>query len=637
MKKAFVLPLVVVISCCFSAAVPAQSLGNAFSYQGQLKESGLPATGLYDFQACLFDSLLNPTTLICTPDINDVPVDSGLFTIALDFGAATFIGQQRFLELRVRPGASVGSYTLLSPRQLIRATPEALRAGSAPWSGLSAVPSGFLDGVDNIGISSISAGAGLSGGTITTTGAIAIATGGVTTAMIAAEAVGTAQLAANAIESTRILDDSVGANDIASNAIGAAELGNNAVDTAAIIDGNVTSAKIANGAVGSAQINTAEVQTRISGNCALGEYFRGINPDGTLNCELLPVSFDRVLESNGDVGSSVSLALRTDGRPVIAHHNNTFGSLRLYSCLDAACVSGIGRTLDTAGTDVGEDTSIAIRPNGFPVVVYRDVAAQTLKLYDCTNESCSSGVIRTLESSVNVSAGDISMALRSDGRPFVAYHESSSFTVRAYDCANVSCSSGAVRFLGSEAAEGTSVQIRADGRPLIALGGSPGPNTRVRLYDCTDVNCSAATLRAPPDAPFSGPVALLLRSTGRPLIATPFPLTVIDCADAICSSSVQPALTTGATSKTVGMKLRDNGLPLIVYGAVLAANQTDLRLFDCSNSNCSAGSSRTIVGNGDFGTNGALALRDDGRPVIAYYDATNDDLRLRVCANPECL
>lgn len=119
MKKAFVLPLAVVISCCFSVAVSAQSLGNAFSYQGQLKESGLPATGLYDFQACLFDSLLNPTTLICTPDLNDVPVDSGLFTIALDFGAAAFIGQQRFLELRVRPGASLGSYTLLSPRQLI--------------------------------------------------------------------------------------------------------------------------------------------------------------------------------------------------------------------------------------------------------------------------------------------------------------------------------------------------------------------------------------------------------------------------------------------------------------------------------------------------------------------------------------
>jgi hypothetical protein len=40
----------------------------------------------------------------------------------------------------------------LTPRQLVRATPEALRANSAsvaPWSGLTGVPAGFADGIDN--------------------------------------------------------------------------------------------------------------------------------------------------------------------------------------------------------------------------------------------------------------------------------------------------------------------------------------------------------------------------------------------------------------------------------------------------------------------------------------------------------
>jgi len=59
-------------------------------------------------------------------------------------------------------------------------------------------------------------------------------------------------------------------------------------------------------------------------------------------------------------------------------------------------------------------------------------------------------------------------------------------------------------------------------------------------------------------------------------------------------------------------------------------------VFDCANSGCSVGSSRTVVGGGDFGTTVALALRGDGRPVLAFYDALNGDLRLRVCANPEC-
>lgn len=633
-------PMSIVLLTILSAGPStAQTLGNAFSYQGQLKASGLPASGLYDFQACLFDSLLSPTTLACAPDSNDVPVDTGLFTIALDFGAAPFIGQQRFLELRVREGASTGSYTILSPRQLIRATPEALRANSAPWTGITAVPTGFVDGVDNVGVSSITAGTGLSGGTITTTGTVAIATGGVTTSMIAAEAVGTSQVAVDAIDSTRILNNSIAAIDIATNAVGALELDDNAVNTAAIVDGNVTGIKIANGAIGSAQINTAQVQARISGSCSAGEYFRGINSDGSLDCELLPVSFDRVLESNGDVGSSVSIALRADGRPVLAHHNNTLGSLRFFNCLDAACVTGLSRTLDSAGADVGEETSIAIRPNGFPVVVYRDVAALALKLYDCASDTCTSGTVRILDDSVNVSS-NISMVLRADGRPFIAYYETTGITLRAYDCANINCSSGAVRSFSSiNSVNGLDVQIRADGRPMMALGGNPGTPIRARLFDCVDVDCTSGTMRIPPSSAFAGPVALLIRNSDRPLLVTtggPYDLSVSDCADAICSTNTQTVLVDDATD-AIDMKLRSNGLPLILYGEFLEGGQTDLRIFDCTNSNCTAGSIRTIAGNGDVGRDAAFALRSDGRPVIAYYDAQNDDLRLRVCANAECI
>ena len=100
-------------------------------------------------------------------------VEAGLFALTLDFGAAPFIGELRFLELRVRPGASGGGYTILAPRQAIRPAPEALRAGAAsaaPWSGLTGVPAGFADNVDNNSggtVTSVAAGTGLSGGTIT--------------------------------------------------------------------------------------------------------------------------------------------------------------------------------------------------------------------------------------------------------------------------------------------------------------------------------------------------------------------------------------------------------------------------------------------------------------------------------------
>lgn len=53
-----------------SLALPlaAQPLGTAFTYQGQLKESGQAASGLYDLQVCLFDSPTNTLALACASD-----------------------------------------------------------------------------------------------------------------------------------------------------------------------------------------------------------------------------------------------------------------------------------------------------------------------------------------------------------------------------------------------------------------------------------------------------------------------------------------------------------------------------------------------------------------------------------------
>ena len=57
---------------------------------------------------------------------NDLPVSGGLFTADLDFGAAAFDGQARWLEVAVRPGASTGAYTTLAPRRALLANPYAL-------------------------------------------------------------------------------------------------------------------------------------------------------------------------------------------------------------------------------------------------------------------------------------------------------------------------------------------------------------------------------------------------------------------------------------------------------------------------------------------------------------------------------
>jgi hypothetical protein len=111
------------------ADATASALGAAFTYQGRLDQNGVPANGSYDFQFRLYDALTsgnqvpNGTTVVAVTRT----VTNGIFTADLDFGALTFDGNARWLEIQVRPAAS-GAFATLSPRQPLTPAPYALFA-----------------------------------------------------------------------------------------------------------------------------------------------------------------------------------------------------------------------------------------------------------------------------------------------------------------------------------------------------------------------------------------------------------------------------------------------------------------------------------------------------------------------------
>ncbi len=126
--------LLVLALFCLASAHTAQAQAPAFSYQGRLTDGGQPANGAFDLRFILFDALIGGAQQGPIVTLEDVIVTNGGFTVTLDFGAAAFPGAARFLEISVRPGASVGAFTLLAPRQAVNSTPYALRslnAGSA--------------------------------------------------------------------------------------------------------------------------------------------------------------------------------------------------------------------------------------------------------------------------------------------------------------------------------------------------------------------------------------------------------------------------------------------------------------------------------------------------------------------------
>ena len=119
-------------------------MGTGFVYQGRLMDSGGPMQGVYDFQFALCQDS-GPAGQLAVESLDDVQVDSGYFSVILDFGDfGLFDGDERWLEIAVRPGqfSDPCEYAVSSPRQKIAPVPYALYAFSAGQSGSSISGSG---------------------------------------------------------------------------------------------------------------------------------------------------------------------------------------------------------------------------------------------------------------------------------------------------------------------------------------------------------------------------------------------------------------------------------------------------------------------------------------------------------------
>ncbi len=126
-----------------ATAVP-PPVPTTFTYQGQLKDDGVPATGDYDMRFSLYDAP-SSGAMVGAPLVFDgasgnptpISVVQGLFQVELDFGSE-FDGTALWLHVDVRPHG-VGSYTPLTPRQPLTPVPFALYAldgpgGAGPWT-----------------------------------------------------------------------------------------------------------------------------------------------------------------------------------------------------------------------------------------------------------------------------------------------------------------------------------------------------------------------------------------------------------------------------------------------------------------------------------------------------------------------
>jgi hypothetical protein len=434
-------------------------------------------------------------------------------------------------------------------------------------------------------VTSVATGSGLTGGTITTTGTVSLAT-------------------------TQLLPTT-------------------ACSTNQIIQWN-----------GTAWVCAPSLQTQLA-SCAIGQVPQ-LGNGGIISCGTLPHTFTTA-DATNDVGTYPSIAVPVDGRPVISYFDTTNGDLKVLKCGNASCsIANQVEIVDSTGI-VGQYSSIAVPADGLPVISYYGATNGNLKVAKCTRDDCFGATITTVDSTGDVGQYT-SIAVSADGLPVISYYDVTNNDLKVIKCGDANCGSGnTITTLDSTGGVGqfTTIAVPADGLPMIAF--YDATNTNLKVAKCGNASCSSGNTVSTVDSTgITGFYAsIAVPADGRPVISyydvSTSALKVTRCGNASCSSgnSASTIDSVGVVGEFTSIAVSADGLPVISY---YDSTNSKLKLAKCGNANCNSGNTLTVIDSvGSTFAYTAIAVPADARPVISYYDATNGDLKVVKCSNSSCL
>ena len=304
-------------------------------------------------------------------------------------------------------------------------------------------------------------------------------------------------------------------------------------------------------------------------------------------------------DTAGDVGLYTSLALDFNGFPVVSYFDSGQSDLKILHCNDPNCAGGDEaiESPDTAD-QVGWFTSLALDSDGFPVVSYFDSSNGDLKLLHCNDPNCAGGD----ESITSPDTGNIalgtSLALDSQGYPVVSYRDFDT-GMKILHCNDANCSGDDESITIPAEINGVvfdpSLTLDGNGFPVVSFTSDRVPETlnSLMLLHCNDPDCAGN------DDPIHSPdtvgnvgfdSSLTLDSSGFPVVSyydiSNNDLKFMRCNDPNCAgdddSIMVPdgPLQVGSDSS---LALDDQEFGVVSYHDT---TNVDLKLLHCATADC---------------------------------------------------
>jgi hypothetical protein len=370
--------------------------------------------------------------------------------------------------------------------------------------------------------------------------------------------------------------------------------------------------------------------------CAIAEANAGAFPLGP--CATSVTTPD----ATDDAGRYSKIAIGSDGLPVVAYATRNGGGdfLRFLHCGNEACTSGnASRTID-AGTSSGFFPSIAIGTDGLPIISYYDNGSFDLKVVHCGTALCDAGNVTTPLDTAGTVGALGSIAIGADDLPVISYYDQTNGNLKVAHCVDVTCAVAGTALTTldnvGDVGSWTSIAI-VSGAPVISYYDTT--NTNLKVARCTNAACIGGNTFTTVDNTTDRDVGryndITIGSDGLPVVVyadivgeAEGTLKLAHCTNEACTAStlttVEPGMISGLYAS---IAIASDGFPILTYlftGTSFADIRTDLRVAHCATVTCTGATRFTDVDKPtDSGFFSSVAIGVDGDPVVSYQGGSD--------------